>query len=167
MRRVMGPALAVLVVLAMGQVAWAQAPALAPSGSGVGAFGPEYTQAPPSNSLILDRWWMLEATPVVGALPPTTANVAVSPAAQPSRAVVRGRAGRSLSRSRAAARRVPRGTDPEAIALPTGSLAWPRGPVVPLYSPANRYASYGYGYAVSPYGSMDYGAQYKGMAWGN
>lgn len=166
MRRMTGSTLAVLMVMAMGQAARAQAPA--PAGSGVGAFGPEYTQAPPSNSLVLDRWWMVQATPVVGALPQwTTEHVAVAPAAQPSRAVVRGRTSRSLSRSRAAARRVARGADPAAVALPTGSLAWPRGPVVPLYSPANRYASYGYGYAVSPYGSMDYGAQYKGMAWGN
>lgn len=166
MRRVMGSALGFVVILALGQSAWAQMPA--PSGSGAGAFGPEYTQAPPSNSLILDRWWMMQATPVVGTLPYWT-TPHFDMAAQPPRAVVRSRTGRSLarSRSRVATRRISRGADPAAIALPTGSLVWPRGPVVPLYSPANRYAAYGYGYGVSPYGSMDYGAAYKGMAWGN
>ncbi len=168
MRRVMGSALAVLLIMAVGQAAWAQVPA--PSGSGFGAFGPDYTQAPPSNSLILDRWWMVQATPVVGTMPYwTTPHVDIAPelVVQAPRPVVRGRTHQSLSRLRVATRRVPRGTDPAAIALPTGSLVWPRGPFVPLYSPANRYATYGYGYGVSPYGTMNYGAAYKGMAWGN
>ncbi len=161
MRRAIGSTLAVMLVVAMGQVARAQAP----SASGAGAFGPEYTQAPPSNSLVLDRWWMLEATPAVGPMLPQAAAPSTENAAPRSRAVVRGRTSRSLSR--AASRRVARGADPMTVNLPTGSLAWPGGTTVPLYSPADRYSAYGFGYAVSPYGSMDYGSAYKGMAWGN
>ena len=37
---------------------------------------------------------------------------------------------------------------------------------MPLYSPAQRYATYGQGYRVSPYGSVDYGMAYKGYYWG-
>ena len=48
-----------------------------------------------------------------------------------------------------------------STALPTGSLYWPGGGM-PLYSPAQRYAAYGQGYGVSPYGRADYGAHTRG-----
>ena len=35
-----------------------------------GGFGFEYTQVFPSNSLVLDRWWMVAATPAVGTVHP-------------------------------------------------------------------------------------------------
>ena len=133
-----------------------------------GGFGLEYAQTPPSNGYVLDRWWMVQATPSVGnALPPSNlvqpAPAAVQPA-NPRRVTRAARAARSFSRLNA--RTANRAGMPAATALPTGSLYWPAAGM-PLYSPAQRYAAYGQGYGVSPYGSADYGAQYKGLYWGN
>jgi hypothetical protein len=161
MRRLTGSALAVVLVIAIGQEARAQS---ADPASGPGGFGLEYTQSVPSNSLVLDRWWMLEATPMVGSILPGPAvaqteasTVQTTPAARAARPA------RSFSRT--ANRRLDRGVVPASASLPTGSLYWPAG-VVPLYSPAQRYATYGQGYDVSPYGTIDYGAAYKGFYWG-
>jgi hypothetical protein len=158
----MGLVLAVMLVV-VGRSAHAQMPA--PMNGG---FGFDYAQTTPSNSYVLDRWWMVQATPTVGTtLPPST--VVEQPAtvqpANPRRVSRAARTGRSISRvssrpySWAGARPV--------TPLPTGSLYWPAPAGVPLYSPVQRYASYGEGYGVSPYGSADYGAQYKGLYWGN
>jgi hypothetical protein len=68
----------------------------------------------------------------------------------------RGRARKALERT----------APPAAYPLPTGSLHWPQGGAVSLYSPAERYQSYQSGYARSPYGSADYGMAYKGYYWG-
>ena len=71
-------------VLAMGLVAVAGqlAPAQMP-GPVYGGFGVEYTQTIPANSLMLDRWWMLEATPRVGSIQPQSATVVRPAAVQP------------------------------------------------------------------------------------
>lgn len=63
MRRLTGSALAVVLVVVIGREARAQSVVTA---RGPGGFGQEYTQSPPSNSVLLDRWWMLEMTPAVG-----------------------------------------------------------------------------------------------------
>ena len=73
-----------------------------------------------------------------------------------------GRPARSLGR--AGHRRRTAASARTSAPLPTGSLYWPDA-VVPLYSPAQRYATYGQGYGVSPYGTADYGAAYKGHYW--
>jgi hypothetical protein len=81
----------------------------------------------------------------------------------PARAARAQRAGRSLARSGNRSF-TGAGVQPGAP-LPTGSLYWPGARGMPVYSPAQRYATYGYGYGVSPYGTADYGAAYKGYYW--
>jgi hypothetical protein len=161
MSRLIGSFLAVMLVAVAGPSARAQMPAPLPA---YGGFGFEYTQPIPSNRVALDRFWMVEATPSVGASMPTAA--ASQPAVEPANAgrVVRAtRSGRSFSR--VVTRPYNRTGLQPGTSLPTGSLSWYGVGSVPLYSPDQRYATYGSGYAVSPYGSADYGAQYKGMYW--
>ena len=71
MRRLTGSALAVVLVVVIGREARAQSVVTA---RGPGGFGQEYTQSPPSNSVLLDRWWMLEMTPAVGSAAGGTAG---------------------------------------------------------------------------------------------
>lgn len=167
MRRAAVWVLAILLIAVAGRESRAQATAGLPSG--YGGFGLEYTQTIPSNSLILDRWWMLEPTQAVGSAVPASGRQSANPAAavSPTRTARSSRVVRSLSRT--SGRRATSGTvtTRTAAPMPTGSLAWPGAGVMPLYSPAQRYATYGYGYGVSPYGTADYGAAYKGMEWGN
>jgi hypothetical protein len=162
MSRLLGLVLAV-IFLVVAQPAQAQLPA-----STYGGFGLEYTQAIPANGYVLDRWWWVQATPVVSSttLPPQTVTEqpAVVQPATPRRVTRAGRVIRSFSRP--ATRSDNRAGMPAATPLPTGSLYWPATTGLPLYSPAQRYASYGQGYGLSPYGSTDYGAQYKGLYWG-
>jgi hypothetical protein len=150
-------------VVAMGLVAVAGQPARAQMPAAVnGGFGVEYTQTIPANSLLLDRWWMVEATPGVGSFLPQSATV-VQPAAV--RPVVPARAARAHRTSRSIARMSSRPVTSAVVQpgapLPMGSLYWPEAIGMPLYSPSQRYASYGYGYGASPYGTAYYGA-YKG-----
>jgi hypothetical protein len=162
MIRLMGSVLAVMLILAFGPSARAQMPAPLPANGG---FGFEYAQLVPSNRLVLDRWWMVQATPAVATGWPAAAVVeqpAVEPA-NPGRMARANRTGRSFSRL--SGRSFNRARVQYATPLPTGSLNWQGVGSVPLYSPAQRYASYGQGYGVSPYGSADYSAQYKGMYW--
>jgi hypothetical protein len=157
MGRVTGWVLAMGLVAVAGQSARAQMPAAVNGG-----FGVEYTQTIPANSLMLDRWWMLEATPRMGSVPPQSATV-VQPAAMQPVAPARGarahRSGRSFARG--GSRPVTSAVVQPVAPLPMGSLYWPQAIGMPLYSPSQRYASYGYGYGVSPYGTAYYGA-YKG-----
>jgi hypothetical protein len=161
----MGLALAVVLVASFGQGARAQSeyPGVV-VGSGYAGFGLGYTQVIPSNSLVLDRWWMLQETPMVGSMSPDAAASAAgtAPAVPAARAT---RPARSLART--GSRRLDRSVTPTSEPLPTGSLDWGGSAVVPLYSPIQRYATYGQGYGVSPYGTADYGAAYKGYSWGN
>jgi hypothetical protein len=150
-------------VLAMGLVAVAGQPARAQMPTAVnGGFGVEYTQTIPANSLVLDRWWMLETTPRMGSALPQNATVVRPAAVQP---VAPGRVARAHRTSRSTARMSSRPVTSAVVQpgtpLPTGSLYWPEAIGMPLYSPSQRYASYGYGYGVSPYGTAYYGA-YKG-----
>jgi hypothetical protein len=157
MIRVTGWVLTLGSIAMLAQPARAQMPAPA-----FGGFGQEYSQPIPSDSLVLDRWWMLEATPRMDGAPP---SVAVErPTAVPSAAGRVARTNRSFARARHAASK--RASVQTAAPLPTGSLDWPGASGMPIYSPAQRYASYGWGYGVSPYGTADYGAAYKGYYWG-
>ncbi len=163
MNRPVGLMLAVMFVL-VGQSAHAQLPAVGQLPAN-GGFGMDYAQPVPSNTYVLDRWWMVQATPSVGsALPPSNQVQSAPVVVQPANPRRMTRAARSLSRMNA--RAVNRVGAPAATALPSGSLYWP-ATSMPLYSPEQRYAAYGQGYGVSPYGSVDYGAQYKGLYWGN
>jgi hypothetical protein len=162
MSRLMGWLLAVGLVAVVGQPARAQMPAPV-----FGGFGLEYMQPVPTGTVVLNRWGLLEVIPAVGtALPPTTAIEQPAAVRQvaPGRVSRANRPGRSFARV---------GSQPVAGAgvelgapLPTGSLYWPAAAGMPLYSPAQRYASYGGGYGVGPYGTADYGAAYKGYYWG-
>ena len=159
MSRLTGSILAVVLVVVVGQEARAQMP-------GNGAFGMEYAQPIPSNSVVLNRWWMLEATPMVGTMPPpvVVAQPSTAQAAYLGRPARPARAVRSLSR--VSSRRPSRAVVTAPTLLPTGSLYWQGASSVPLYTPAQRYATYGYGYGVSPYGTANYGVAFKGMYWG-
>jgi hypothetical protein len=162
MSRLVGSALGLTLVLAVSQPARAQMAAPV-----YGGFGLEYTQSIPSGAYVLDRWWMVQATPFVGTTMPP-AVVQQPTAAEPTtagRLTRAGRMGRSLSRT--VSRPVSSVTTPSLTPLPTGSLYWPGAVGMPLYSPAQRYATYGQGYGVGPYGTADYGAAYKGMYWGH
>lgn len=157
MIRAMGLVLAVILLTA-GRPAQAQMP------TGYGGFGQSYTQPIPANSYVLDRWWMLQATPSVGGAwpyPSAGYNPYTVPATGPRRmSRVRRANGRFSSATR------PTSAMPETAPLPTGSLYWSTRPGMPLYLPSQRYAAYGQGYGVSPYGSADYGSMYKGYGWG-
>jgi hypothetical protein len=166
MSRLTGWVLAVVLVVVVGREARAQVPESLPA---YGGFGFDYGQPVPSNTYVLDRWGMLEATPMLGVALPAAPAVVERPAtarpAQVGRVARSTRAVRSLSRVNT--RRTIRANVEEAAPLPTGSLYWPGAVGIPVYSPAQRYASYGYGYGVSPYGTADYGAAYKGQYSGN
>jgi hypothetical protein len=167
MGRLTGLALAVVLVVSFGQSAKAQsADPGAVMGFGYAGFGLDYTQAIPSNSLVLDRWWMLEATSMVGPMLPDPATAQAAVVGAPATPAPRvARPARSLARG--GSRRMGRSATPASSPLPTGSLDWAGSVVVPLYSPIQRYATYGQGYEVSPYGTADYGAAYKGLYSGN
>jgi hypothetical protein len=117
-----------------------------------GAFGLNYVQVVPSGRLMIDRFGMVYQAPMVGG------ESAVSLARPNVRA--RGEA-RSMPARRRAAARTPRRAQ-TIYPLPTGSLDWPAGQGVLLYSPALRYQSYGGGAARSPHGTIEYGSMYKG-----
>jgi hypothetical protein len=167
MRRLTGLGLAVVLVVSFDQSARAQSDyAGAVMGFGYAGFGLDYTQTVPSNSLVLDQWWMLQETPMVGPMLPE-AGAARTPVAKVS-AIPAPRAARpARSFARAGSRRLGRSVTPASSPLPIGSLDWGGSAVVPSYSPVQRYAAYGQGYGVSPYGTADYGAAYKGYYWGN
>jgi hypothetical protein len=158
MTRLVGSVLGLFLVLAVGQPVRAQMPAPV-----YGGFGLEYTQPVPTNRYVLDRWWMVQATPTVAAPLPAPAVVQQPVVVEPAQT---GRLSRAARPSRSLGRPVSSAVVQSPTALPTGSLNWLAAPGMSLYSPAQRYASYGQGYGVSPYGTADYGAAYKGMSWG-
>ena len=110
-----------------------------------GGFGLESVQTPFAGSVWVDQFGFLHFT---------------APA-QPSPRVSAVRP-RPKATGSAASRRV----SPTKNRLPTGSLYWPGSSGVILYSPGLRYQSYGGGYGLGPYGSIDCGIMYKGMSLG-
>ena len=165
MNRLMGLVLAVTFVV-VGRSAHAQMPG---DVRRMAASGWSMPRRPRSNAYVLDRWWMVQATPSVGTtLPPQT----VGPAARrPSSRPIRGRVTRAarsgplVPEGRRPGVRPRRDARPRPRFRPDRSTGRPPR-ACPLYSPAQRYAAYGQGYGVSPYGSADYGAQYKGIVLG-
>jgi hypothetical protein len=149
----LGLVLAVVLLLGLASQSQAQMPA-----GDFGGFGYNYAQTVPSNSYILDRWWMVTESPTVETTPPTvsTAQTQEGLVAQPAATARRVGGRRLFNRARA----------PRTYSLPTGSLYWPGAGAVSLYSPAQRHQSYDAGYARSPYGSINYGIAYKGYDWG-
>jgi hypothetical protein len=116
MSRVTGWVLAVVLVVVVGREACAQVPGSSPAYGG--GFGLDYAQPIPSNSFVLDRWGMLEATPMLGVALPAPGMVerpATARPAQVGRVARRTRAVRSLSRvnTRRTSRR-----DPPLLARP-------------------------------------------------
>ncbi|MGC8642804.1 MAG: hypothetical protein ACP5XB_23335, partial [Isosphaeraceae bacterium] len=95
--------------------------------------------------------------PGVSAVQPI-APTTVQPA-QTAPARVRGRQARRAS---AFAQGYTQMAAPYSYPLPQGRLYWPGAYMVPGYTPANRYQTYGSGYAQSPYGSNFYGGYWKG-----
>ena len=161
MNRLTGWVLAVVLVVVVGREAQAQVQDRCRRTAGSAST---MAQPIPSSTFVLDRWGMLEATPMLGAALPVAAVVerpATARAAHVGRVARPARAVRSLSRVNT--RRTSRAAVEDFAPLPTGSLYWPGAVGMPLYSPAQRYASYGFGYGVSPYGTADYGAAYKGL----
>jgi hypothetical protein len=139
------------------------------AGEGFGGYGFDYVQTVPSNSYMLDRWWMVTETPTVGTVPPPAATAQprrvaqVVPATRVAPTTRVARAGR-----RVGGRGVTRvSTVQWTYPLPTGSLSWTGAGAVSFYSPDQRYESYESGYARSPYGSIDYGMAYKGYSLGD
>jgi hypothetical protein len=106
-----------------------------------GGFGLGYMQAPVAGTVMMDRFGMFYATPLVTSAPQGVVSQPQAPTA------------RTRSRKAPPAPR---------YALPTGSLYWPGASGVILYSPALRQQNYGGGYARSPYGSIEYGGWWKG-----
>jgi hypothetical protein len=136
-----------------------------------GGFGYDYAQVPPSNSIVLDRFWMPVQTPAVGTAPapairtsPTATVVTTQPRA--AAAMTRPRVDPAAKRTARAHRRYGMVPMQGSYQLPTGSLYWPAAAGVSLYSPAQRYQSYDFGYDKSPYGSIEYGSMYKGFLMG-
>jgi len=179
MRRILGPILAMgFVVMLVGQAS-AQTPeddliggsvhgGYAPYNLPFGGFGFGYTQVLPSNSYVLDRYWMVAATPSVGTM---AQAVAPAQATEPVQRVARARAGKPARPVRsvapkAGARKTYQAAAQTTEPLPSGSLYWQGNAGVPLYSPAQRYGTYGYGYGSSPHGTIDYGFAYQGYYWG-
>src|SRR4051794_39523150 len=96
MRRITGLILAAVLLLVVVPKADAQVAAAGASGLGgyggynaagqpVGGFGFDYAQTIPSNSYVLDRWWMVTETPTVGTVPAPAAPPEAAPAAPAAR----------------------------------------------------------------------------------
>jgi hypothetical protein len=103
-------------------------------------------QRPLLGSVVMDRFGLVHG--------PMDARPAPPPP-QPPRS--RTKTGRTTASGRVVPTRYP---------LPTGSLNWPGASGVVLYSPADRYQNYGGGYGRGPYGSIDCGMMFRGMALG-
>ena len=146
MNRPLGLVLAVIV--ASGRLSRQRRPVAGESLAGNGGFGLEYTQPIPSNSYVLDRWWMVQATPTVGNAcrrRPRAAGPRRSPAGQSvGRWLVR--PGPSAVRAGQCAAGPNRAGSDVRLRFRPGRSYWPGAVGVPLYSPAQRYAAYGSGY---------------------
>jgi hypothetical protein len=175
MRRMCGLIGAVVLVMVLGSQARAQILVgddsglgtyvrYTSAGPGFGGYGFDYVQTVPSNSYVLDRWWMVTETPTVGTVPPPAATAQARRVAQVAPAPRVARAGRRVGSPGAARASTVRWT--YSYPLPTGSLSWPGAGAVSFYSPAQRYESYDSGYTRSPYGSINYGMAYKGYSLG-
>jgi hypothetical protein len=108
-------------------------------------FGLESIQMPVAGAILVDRFGLLHVAEPIQSRPGNVSR----------------RAG-----SRAMNSAPGRGRVHDGDRLRAGSLSWPGAGGVVLYSPPLRYETYGGGYGRGPYGSVDCGMMYKGMALG-
>ncbi len=114
--------------------------------SGNGGFGMGHTQGPPASGVYMNQWGQ-----VIGETYPASGPIVTY--APPTAAPTNRRTGRAPLQRR--------------YAVTTGMLGWPGGTAVPVYPSAGRYTSYGNGYALSPYGTVNYYGGFRGYTLGN
>ena len=153
MNRIIGLTVALVVPLSVATTAHAQATnyggvptgpdygAAVMAGQPYGGFGLQYSPGVPAGGMVVDQWGGLH--------PVGYANSGPVAVVQPENRVVltRPRSRRMMAQPR--------------YQLPTGSLEWSGGNGGMLYSPGTRYASYGSGYSVGPYGVIDHRMMWK------
>lgn len=110
-------------------------------GQPYGGFGLQYTPAVPPGGMVMDQYGMLH--PVSYGAPAPGVIVQT----QPSVATRRYGSRRGMAQPR--------------YVLPTGSLGASAGNGVMLYPVGSRYAGYGSGYSVGPYGVVDHRMMWK------
>jgi hypothetical protein len=160
MSRAIGLALAVVLLVGVSSTSHAQMTSgsddeMGTSGYGghsyenpaFGGFGMDYMQVPQAGTFQMDRFGGVYAVP--GSYPGMPQVFTAAPARTQSN---NSRSGATSVRAR--------------YRVPTGSLYWPGAGGVLLYSPQLRNASYGSGYARSPYGRIDYGTMWLGWPIG-
>jgi hypothetical protein len=147
MKRMLGLAVAIVVPLTLATAAHAQTTyydALAASpdngvpaaaGQAYGGFGLQYSPGVPAGAIVMDQYGLLHQVPYVATAPQVVVQ------AQPRTTYTRF----GSRRARAQAR----------YQLPTGSLGGSAGNSGMFYPVDARYASYGSGYGVGPYGVVD------------
>jgi len=113
--------------------------------SGYGGFGQGYAQGPPVSGVYMNQWGQ-----VIGETYPAAAPIFTT--ARPTTTPAYSRRGRTPFQAR--------------YGVTTGTLGWPgaSGMIVP---PAGRYSSYGSGYGLSPYGTVNYYGGFRGYTIGN
>jgi hypothetical protein len=149
MNRIRGLALAIVIPLTLTTASQAQTPSTyygvdvaspAYGGQPYGGFGLQYAPAVPDGGVVVDQYGLVHQVPYVASAP----QVAVQ--AQP-------RVTRRYGTRRATAQ--PR------YLVPTGSLGFSSGNGDMLYQVDARYAAYGSGYGVGPYGVVDHRMMWK------
>jgi hypothetical protein len=105
-----------------------------------GGFGLQYSPAIPPGGMVVDQYGLLHPVAYVASAPQVVVQ------AQP-RAVTRYGSRRAMAQPR--------------YLVPTGSLGWSAGNSGMLYPVNARYAAYGSGYAVGPYGVVDHQMMWK------
>jgi hypothetical protein len=153
MNRILGLAVAIVVPLTLATATHAQTTyydtVTASPGYGVpatasqayGGFGLQYSPGVPAGAVVMDQYGLLHQVPYVASAPQAVMQ------AQPR--VTHARYG---SRRAAAQPR---------YQLPTGSLGGSAGNGGMFYPVDARYASYGSGYGVGPYGVVDHRMMWK------
>jgi len=118
-----------------------------------GGFGFEYAQGPPVSGILMNQYGQVLAIGTSYFATSPTVTTAQSAGVQPT--------ARQTARSRT--KKAP--VQPR-YAVTTGSLGWSGTSGAAVYSQAMRSRSYGYGYAVSPYGTTQYYGPWKGLTLG-
>jgi hypothetical protein len=148
MNRILGLTLAIAIPLTLTTAAHAQSTyygveTVSPGygGQAYGGFGLQYSPAVPPGGVVVDQYGLVHQVPYVASAPQVVVQ------AQP----------RVMTRygSRRAAMAQPR------YLVPTGSLGWSAGNDGMLYPVDARYAAYGNGYGVGPYGVVDHRMMWK------
>jgi hypothetical protein len=109
-------------------------------GQPYGGFGLQYSPEVPVSGMVVDQYGLLHPVASVDSAPPVVVQ------AQP-RVMTRYRSRRPTAQPR--------------YLVPTGSLGWSAGNGGMLYPVNSRYAAYGSGYGVGPYGVVDHQMMWK------